>query len=48
MNRIAPAGSSGSVITDSVNPLTACFAPRYADCNGIDRNAIADPTLTMT
>ena len=27
----------GSVRTDSVKPLTACFAPQYADCSGMDR-----------
>jgi len=28
---------ASSVITDSVNPLTACLAPQYGACNGIDR-----------
>ena len=28
---------SSSVRTDSVNPLTACLAPQYADCSGIAR-----------
>ena len=37
-----------SVMTDSVNPFIACFAPQYADCNGIPRKASAEPTWTMT
>ena len=36
-----------SVRSDSVNPLMACFAPQYADCNGMERSLNADPTWTM-
>jgi len=36
-----------SVRSDSVNPLTACLAPQYADCNGMERSLSADPTWTM-
>ncbi len=39
---------ASSVITDSVNPFTACLDPQYGACNGIERKAIAEPTLTMT
>ena len=38
---------SNSVRTDSVKPLTACFAPQYADCRGMLRDPSADPTCTM-
>jgi hypothetical protein len=34
--------------SDEVNPLTACFAPQYADCRGMLRAPSADPTWMMT
>ena len=36
-----------SVRTDEVNPFTACLAPQYADCNGMERSPSAEPTCTM-
>ena len=39
---------ASSHITDSVNLLTACLAPQYVACRGIDRYAIAEPTLMIT
>ena len=36
-----------SVITDSVNPLQACFAPQYGAWSGMPRNASAEPTWTI-
>ena len=42
--------AASSVITaSSPNPFTAgASAPQYAACSGMDRNAIAEPTLTTT
>ena len=47
VTRTSECSCRSSQRSDSVNPLTACLAPQYADWSGMARSLSAEPTWTM-